>query len=104
MTNEEIEKKIERLDELADRNYRNFQDTGESRYYRAYDKYDQEADLYRRILDTNEEHNHYISLKAAVSKAIRSYENSQHLNPSDAYEAMRLTLNELKVWAGMNGI
>lgn len=101
MTNEEIEKRIEKLDKLAEDNYRSFQDSGIQRYYRTYTKYSEEADLYRRILTQNEEHNKYVHLRAAVARAVGAYRKIQHEDSAQQYEKMRKILRELEIEANV---
>ena len=43
----ELEKKIEKYEKLAEKNYMFYQQSGEPRYDKAYEKYSELADVYR---------------------------------------------------------
>ena len=48
MDAKELEKKIERYEKLAQKNYMIYQEVGEARYERAWKNYEELADVYRK--------------------------------------------------------
>ena len=64
-----IEKEIERLDNLASRNFMNFQETGERKYQRTAEKAEDTADVFRIALEALENHNALGYLRGALSSA-----------------------------------
>lgn len=81
MTNKELEKLIERYERNADNNYRNYQDTGAQKYYAAYNRYQDTADVLRYALQSNEHYAQLVDIRADLSIAAGL---AQRLN--DRYE------------------
>ena len=52
----ELKKKIEKYDKLAVKNYYLYQETGEPRYDKANEKYEDLADVYRAALEYQSDH------------------------------------------------
>lgn len=57
----ELKKKIDKYDQLAEKNFRYYQESGESRYDRAYEKYSELADVYRLALREQQDHDEALS-------------------------------------------
>lgn len=66
MNRTEIERYIKRKDEVAERNYRNYQDSGVQRYETTYRRAEFEADLGRRALAAADEHEQLIAIRATA--------------------------------------
>ena len=90
MTKDEIIKLMNQQEKIYERNYRNYQDTGISRYERVYQKADDIADLCRRVLNTADEHDALLDLRSVLmeygSKAIRL---SHAWDEKEAYEMIK---------------
>lgn len=75
MTREYIEKYIEKRQIVSDRNYMNYQETGESRYLRRYEQAEDEIQIARQALSAANEHEAAGRLNAELcqicSRAIR---------------------------------
>ena len=54
-------KRIDKYDKLADKNYMYYQESGEPRYDKAYEKYSELADVYRLALKEQQDHDDALS-------------------------------------------
>lgn len=57
----ELKKKIEKYDRLAQKNYEYYQQSGEPRYDKAYENYEELADVYRAAYKYQSEHDESLS-------------------------------------------
>lgn len=71
MTAESIQKLIERYQKISDRNYRNYQQTGDSRYDREYRHAEDILDVATQALASADEHVTLTHIKADFSFVIR---------------------------------
>lgn len=62
-----LKEKIEKYDKLAEKNYMFYQESGEPRYDRAYEKYSELADVYRLALREQSEHDE------ALARRLRNF-------------------------------
>lgn len=68
MNNKEtIEKLIEKNQKISDRNYMNYQQSGESRYLRAHEKAEDIIDVCRLALGASDDHQMVGALKSYIS-------------------------------------
>lgn len=101
MDREFIEKEIERLDKLAEKHYRNYQDSGEQKYYRTYEKSESTADVFRLALNSVEEHRELINYRTDFCTLARDADKAIH--DSDD-KMMQQVLKNLLALARMKGI
>ena len=75
MTREEIEKYIVKRQAVSDRNYRAYQESGESRYLRQHDRAEDEIQIARQALSAADDHEKVGRMGADIamicSRAIR---------------------------------
>lgn len=90
MTKDEIIKLMNQQERIYERNYRNYQDSGVSRYERTYRRAEDIADLCRRVLNAADEHDQLGDLRALLiefgSKAVKL---SHSWDEGEAYEMIR---------------
>ncbi len=67
MDRKRIEKLIASHEKSADRQYRNYQDSGNGRYYTAYKRHEEIVEALRIALDAAEEHNKYNFMRADLA-------------------------------------
>ena len=67
MTKVELEKLAEKYQAKADANYRNYQETGITRYGTLYRKNDDMADAFRMAAAAADVHNAYIAMKGQMA-------------------------------------
>ena len=91
MTKEKIEKFIDRQQKVYDRNYRNFQETGEPRYDYAANRVEDMIDLARMALNAADDHQMVGICRAELSEwGNRALELTRDLNHWDEAKAMQL--------------
>ena len=78
MDQKRIEKLCDQHRKKAERNFRNYQETGEPRYERESRTAEEIADALSVALDHAEEHDKYICLKIAVADLARKAEDLLH--------------------------
>ena len=78
MDQKRIGKLCDQYRKKADRNFRNYQETGEPRYERESRTAEEIADALSVALDHAEEHDKYICLKIAVADLARKAEDLLH--------------------------
>ena len=95
MNRERIEKLCEQHRKKADRNFRNYQETGEPRYERESRTAEEIADALSVALDHAEEHDKYICLKIAVADLARKAEDLLHEGDRSKYgDHLKRLVNE----------
>ena len=79
MKKEQIEKYIEKEQKISDRNYMTYQETGTSRYLRAYEQAEERIEIARQALSAADDHAAVGRMKADIvdicSQAIRALHN-----------------------------
>lgn len=84
MKREDIENYIEKKQKLSDRNYENYQATGESKYMRAYDRYEDEIQIARQALNSADDHTKALEYKSElISLASRADRAVNTMDPSE---------------------
>lgn len=68
VSREIIEKVIAGQEKIYNRNFQNYQSSGERRYERAYENAEDLMDIYRLALNAVDEHEKYLHLKGNVSQ------------------------------------
>ena len=68
MTREEIEKYIVKRQAVSDRNYRAYQESGESRYLRQHDRAEDEIQIARQALSAADDHQAASVLRAELTQ------------------------------------
>lgn len=88
MTRDNIEKFINQQQKISDRNYQNYQATGEQRYYRAYDKAEELIGLANQALSAADDHRLVGVLKAELSSLGTQAFDAIHSQNINEYEAV----------------
>ena len=98
MTKDEINKFINHQQKVSDRNYQNYQQSGEQRYYRAYDRAEELIGLASQALSAADDHQMVISLRADLSAlgtmafdAVHSQDIEQYKNVVSSVAAIART-------------
>ncbi len=99
MDSKELEKKIERYEKLADKNYDIYQQTGESRYLSTYEKYNELADVYRMAFKYKLDHDEAQSRRLSnMSYFIKEHIEKRFKNEYTKNEVIDLA-NQMKQFA-----
>lgn len=88
MTRDNIEKFISKQQKISDRNYQNYQETGVSRYYRAYDRAEELIGLANQALGAADDHQLVGVLKAELSNLGTRAFDAIHSQDINEYEAV----------------
>lgn len=90
MKREGIEKYIEKKQKLSDRNYENYQASGEPKYMRAYERYEDEIQIARQALTAADDHTKALEYKSElVSLASRADKAISTMDPSELLAVCR---------------
>ncbi len=99
MSPSELEKKIERYEKLADKNYKIYQQTGIPRYLSTYEKYDELADVYRAAYKYQSEYDDAQSRRLKnMSNFIKEHIEERYKNEYTKSEVVELA-NQMKQFA-----
>ena len=101
MDRKEIEAYIRRKDEVAERNYRAFQDSGVTRYDTNYRRAEFEADLARLALNAAGDHTELIAVKATIGELAGRAVRAMHYG--DAEELQKVG-KELAAYGHSKGL
>ena len=101
MTKKEIQGYIRRKDAVAESNYRNYQDSGVTRYEIAYLRAEFEADLGRLALNAADDHAELIGMKATIGElAGRAVRAMHYEDPAE----MRKVWKDFVAYAHSKGL
>lgn len=102
---ETIEKLITQQQRISDRNFRNYQESGESRYYRAHQKAEDIIGICNLALGGADEHSRYINMRVNLcqigTEAMRLLHDNEFLN--DPHHTAQL-LRNIKAIAKSEGV
>lgn len=101
MDAKELKKLIDRYQQKADTAYRNYQESGVSRYDREYRNNEDLADALRVALNANDEHTQLISIRSDLASLAGAAEQAVHHH--DISEATSV-LNNLIAVASFYGV
>lgn len=101
MTKKEIQDYIRRKDAVAESNYRNYQDSGVTRYETTYRRAEFEADLGRLALNAADDHAELIGMKATIGDLAGRAVRAMHYG--DAAELQKVG-KELAAYAHSKGL
>lgn len=88
MTRDNIEKFIAKQQKISDRNYQNYQMSGEQRYYRAYDKAEELIGLANQALSAADDHQLVGTLRAELGTLGTQAFDAIHSQNINEYEAV----------------
>ena len=90
MTKSEIEKFIDRQQRISDRNYRNYQETGDPRYERTYHKADDLIEIAQQALSAADDHQENITYHSELSDwGSRALELQRKWNEREAFQLIK---------------
>lgn len=93
MNREDIEKYVKKKQKLSDRNYENYQATGEPKYMRAYERYEDEIQIARQALTAADDHTKALEYKSElISLASRADRAVNMMDPTELLAVCREVL------------
>lgn len=100
MDSKALKKLIDRYQQKADAAYRNYQESGVSRYDREYRNNEDLADALRMALNANDEHTQLISIRSDLAALAGAAEQAMHHHDID--EATKVLNNLVAVASSYN--